>query len=302
MIDSEMPEKVNHPTFTCEALSGVPRGDTTPIRLRAYARRILGGAVNRFISDTVILILLAAVSFFVYPHLDDLGFGAYEGEASGPLVPLAAESEAVLPAQLLIPVPFSSQAPLGSWAQPWQDACEETSVLMAVAWARGFELNPRLAAEEILRQVEFEERVIGYHRDTNIKDTARLLKDFYRYENFEIRSQNVTAVSIKEELAAGNLVIVPLAGKMLMRENPYFSSPLHYHMVVIRGFDELRGGFIVNEPGTKRGEAFFYSYSTLMDAIHDWTGSAETVEGGAENHVGGAPGKKIAVSFYGAMV
>src|SRR5690606_41290644 len=32
--------------------------------------------------------------------------------------------------QLILDVPFTSQAPEGNWKQPWQDACEETSILM----------------------------------------------------------------------------------------------------------------------------------------------------------------------------
>lgn len=33
-------------------------------------------------------------------------------------------------AETILPVPYTSQAPYAYWGQPWQDACEETSILM----------------------------------------------------------------------------------------------------------------------------------------------------------------------------
>ncbi|MBI2639733.1 MAG: C39 family peptidase [Candidatus Sungbacteria bacterium] len=249
---------------------------------------LLGVAMDRFannrVSGVIIFSTIAAVSFFVYPAF--WGENSTDKKISAeqqPKVPVPSQNAAVLPEKLLLDVPFSSQAPYGNWDQPWQDACEETSVLMAVAWARGFELTPAFAAEEILKQVQFEERVFGYHRDTNLEDTGRLINGFYRYQNFEIRYDNVTVENIKKELTLGNLVIVPLAGELL--ENPYFTSPPHYHMAVIRGYDEATSEFIVNEPGTKFGNAFRYGYNNIMEATHDWTGSPASVEQGRKGMI-----------------
>ena len=42
-------------------------------------------------------------------------------------------------------VPFSSQAPLSDWSDPkQQDACEEASALMAMAWVEGIEGRSKL--------------------------------------------------------------------------------------------------------------------------------------------------------------
>ena len=236
--------------------------------------------ISRIISGAVLFAIFFLLAFFIYkdevvrflnPEIAEATpFGAvYPGKKENPM-----------PVYVDIAVPFSSQAPLGDWGQPWQDACEEASVMMAVAWARGFELTPDLAAAEILHEVDFENRVFGYHNDTDVDYTVRLFTEFYRYGNVAVKKDGVTAENIKKELALGNLVIVPLAGEILARENPYFTTPPHYHMIVIRGYDDKAQKFIVNEPGTKQGEAFRYSYATLIEAVHDWTGSASAILSG----------------------
>ncbi|KKR45570.1 MAG: hypothetical protein UT82_C0026G0013, partial [Parcubacteria group bacterium GW2011_GWB1_40_14] len=79
-----------------------------------------------------------------------------------------------------------------------------------------------------------------------------------------------TVDTIKRELAAGNPIIVPAAGREL--GNPYFTSPGPlYHMLVIRGYTS-DDKFITNDPGTRRGEEYTYKFDILMNAIHDWNG------------------------------
>ncbi len=39
-----------------------------------------------------------------------------------------------LPATANIDVPFTSQAPTGNWSEPWQKACEETSIYMVTSF------------------------------------------------------------------------------------------------------------------------------------------------------------------------
>ena len=96
--------------------------------------------------------------------------------------------------------------------------------------------------------------------------TSLLAEQFYGFENMEI-IENPTVEDIKNKLAAGYPVIVPAAGQAL--GNPFFTPPGPlYHMLVIRGYTET--GFITNDPGTRRGEAYVYSFDRLMSSIHDW--------------------------------
>ncbi len=183
------------------------------------------------------------------------------------------------PSAVLLDVPFSSQAPFGDWSQPWQDACEETSVLMAMAWLRGEPLGPEAVRRQILDLIDWELYHFGYHRDTAIRETAKLFTRYFGYSRVRT-AYDITLGDIKRELSAGNLVIVPAAGEVLSRENPYYASPPAYHMVVVRGYDDARAQVIVNDPGTRRGQAFRYSYDLFVEAIHDWTGDEATINGG----------------------
>lgn len=229
-------------------------------------------------SGIIILFAFAAAAGFFLYEIRETGADEITASIQAQLRERARRPRpAPLPPAVDIPVSFTAQAPFGDWSQPWQDACEETSVLMAMAWVRGITLTPDLAAEEILSLVDFEEEVFSYHRDTNLTDTLRLFTDFYGYKDVELAREAITAERIKKEVAAGNLVIVPLAGELLAAENPYFTSPPHYHMVVIRGYDDTTQQFVTNEPGTRFGDGFRYSYDLLSDAIHDWTGSPDTV-------------------------
>ncbi len=181
-----------------------------------------------------------------------------------------------LPQQVLLEVPFSPQAPFGDWSQPWADACEETSVSMAMAWVRNHDLTPDLAEREILNLVDFETYHFGYHRDTALRETQKLFTRYFGYENVRL-AYDISLEDIKRELARGSIVLVPASGRVLARENPYYQSPPPYHMVVVRGYDDESGEIVVNDPGTKRGRAFRYSYGLFISAIHDWTGDEETV-------------------------
>ncbi|MBI2054668.1 MAG: C39 family peptidase [Candidatus Sungbacteria bacterium] len=162
-------------------------------------------------------------------------------------------------------VPFVVQAPLGDWSWPWQDFCEESSVLMAYAYVKGTIPNKYAAARELLRLAVYELKTLGYEKDTNIADTARMLSEYYGYTKIRVL-ENPTAETMKDEIRRENVILVPVAGRLL--KNPNFVSPgPRYHMVVVKGFDG--DVFIVNDPGTRRGDSFRYSVSTIMNAMHD---------------------------------
>ena len=173
-------------------------------------------------------------------------------------------------ASTLISVPFTSQAPLGNWAQPWQDFCEEASVVMAVHFVWGAALTSKLAEMEMQIIKQYQQIVFKKYKDTSAGETASILTNLFGFKN--IRTQIIrSGDEIKKELTTGNIVIAPTAGRML--KNPNFTPPGPlYHMLVIRGFDDERGTFTTNDPGTRRGNGFVYPQSRLFDAIHDWNG------------------------------
>lgn len=168
----------------------------------------------------------------------------------------------------IIPVPFTSQAPFGNWAQPWQDFCEEASVVMAAHFLWGTPLTPQLADAEMQIIKQYELLVFKEHKDTSADQTAAILTNLFGFKN--VRTRLITASSdIKEELSRGNIIIAPAAGRLL--KNPYFTPPGPlYHMIVITGSDDERRVFIANDPGTRRGKGFAYQQNLLFSAIHDW--------------------------------
>lgn len=171
-----------------------------------------------------------------------------------------------LPAEINLAVPFTSQAPFGNWDLPYKESCEEASALMLDYFYRNLSLNPAIANQEILKLVDWQKIKFGAYEDTDAAQTAQMLREYFGYKNVRV-SYDISIEDIKKELALGRPVIVPAAGQLL--PNPFFRQPGPlYHMLVIKGYKN--GKFITNDPGTRRGADFIYSYEGLYNAIHDW--------------------------------
>lgn len=187
--------------------------------------------------------------------------------------PKLAEKQETTPAIVQPPqtvnlnVPFTSQAPSGNWDLPFKEACEEASILMMDKFYKGQSFaNASETEDEIKNIVDFEEHKLNFHLDTDAQETAQVLNNYFGYQNVRV-VDNITVNDIKKELAQGRPVIVPAAGRML--GNPYYRQPGPlYHMLVVKGYTATK--FITNDPGTRRGKDFTYSFDTLYNAIHDW--------------------------------
>jgi peptidase C39-like protein len=167
-------------------------------------------------------------------------------------------------------VPFTSQAPHANWDMPYQEACEEASLMMVHAYIDGAgAFTPNEADRQILALVAWEEEHLGFYKDTTAEETARVAREYYGHA--KSRAVAITSMEdVKREVAKGNPVILPAAGKLL--PNPYFSGdgPL-YHMLVVKGYTK-DGKIITNDPGTRRGADFLYDPAPLWNAVHDWNG------------------------------
>ncbi len=175
-----------------------------------------------------------------------------------------------LPISFLIPgVPFTVQAPLGQWQDPiYQDACEEASLAMARAWVQGKVFTKQGVTEEIQKLTLFEKKKFGQSVDTSIEDTAWLLENYYDITTGSVE-RGVTIESIKQAVASEKIVIVPTDGRKL--KNPNFKQPgPTRHMLVIVGYESEKKIFIVNDPGTRKGEGYRYDEDVLYDALIDY--------------------------------
>lgn len=173
-------------------------------------------------------------------------------------------------------VAFVSQAPFANWDELHDEACEEAVIILVHYFKQKKTLTKEIAEDQIQKMVAYEIKNYGSHKDLTAAETAKLAKDFYGYKNVTVK-YDFSWDNVKREIAAGNPVIVPTAGKLL--GNPNFRSPGPvYHMLVIRGY--TKNIVITNDIGTRKGERYQYSYKTLDKSIHDWTGNPETIAQG----------------------
>jgi len=180
-----------------------------------------------------------------------------------------------LPEKFLLDVPFTSQSPYAKWDERDEESCEEASIVMVHYFWQKKVLTKELMRYELDALINFQIKHYGNYKDSNAEGIAKLAKEYYHYQAKV--SYDISIADLKREIAAGNPVIVPCAGRLL--HNPYFTLPGPlYHNLVLIGYNEK--GFITNDPGTRRGEHYFYSTDVLYNAIHDFPGTKENIEQG----------------------
>ena len=180
--------------------------------------------------------------------------------------PTQSQSAVSIPNSALLEVPFTSQAPFGVWDALHEDACEEASLIMVKYFQNGKKtITKDIADQEIKNMIAYENKN-GYGISITLKQLNDIAKNYYDMTTGRVE-KNITVDDIKTELTAGHPVIVGAAGKVLPNPNFKNGGP-NYHMLVIKGYDQ--NGSITNDPGTRLGEGFRYSFSDLMKSIHDW--------------------------------
>jgi len=189
---------------------------------------------------------------------------------------VAESKDQKIPSDFLLEVPFAPQSPYAIWDERDEESCEEASLVIVHYFWQKKNLNKEKMREELDRLIDFQVSHYGDYKDTDSKETAKLAQDYYGYQNVEV-VYDITVDDLKERIVAGYPVIIPAAGRLLYNPNFTPPGPL-YHNLVLIGFNE--DGFITNDPGTRRGEHYFYPYRVLDDAIHDFPGSKEEIEQG----------------------
>jgi len=182
-----------------------------------------------------------------------------------------------------IQVPFASQAPNANWSEPYQDACEETSIIMAnefVSNNQNSDMDKNDANEKILNLVGWQEKNWGGHFDLDAAKTLELMQNYFGTNSGEIKTiQSID--DLKQILSDGKIIIAPTFGQAL--NNPYFTAPGPvYHMLVVKGYD--KENFITNDPGVWQGKDFKYSHQNLFDSIFDLPAEAVMKSGFIKDH------------------
>lgn len=169
-----------------------------------------------------------------------------------------------LPEKFLLDVPFQSQAPYADWSQPYQDACEEASIIIVKHYLEGTSLSKAEMKSEIDSAVAWQMNSWGGHFDLDTDKTLQLAEDYFGLSGEVIRNYQID--DFKRYISKGSPIVVPTVGRLLGNPNFTGEGP-EYHMLVIVGYNDESGVFITNDPGTRKGESYTYKYQTLLDAI-----------------------------------
>ena len=192
-----------------------------------------------------------------------------EAEAEDSVKPVVIETPeptpVKIPTELNLDAPFYSQAPFSNWDFPWQEACEEASILLAANvygkhnWTRT-EFN-----DEILKMVEWQKKEFGTYLDTTVAQNAKIFSNYLGIET--ITHENPSLDEIKSILNKGHFIIMFLSGKELGNPNFTNGGPV-YHAILVKGYKGTN--IITHDVGTKNGANYVYSWATLQSAMHDF--------------------------------
>lgn len=187
-----------------------------------------------------------------------------------------------LPKTFLLKIPFSPQAPTGNWDTLHNEACEETSAIMAATFFGAIDngahqtdvkLPPDFVEAQLSMLTQWEQNHFGYYLDINTKETAQMIEQVYGLKT-EILT-DYTETDIKNQMLQNHVVLLPANGVKL--GNPNFRSPgPPYHMLVLKGYEGSQ--IITNDPGTRNGLNYPYSFNTLYAANGDYDHATHEVD------------------------
>jgi hypothetical protein len=173
-----------------------------------------------------------------------------------------AESPSPAPAGAILKAPYTVQAPFGNW-KFHQESCEEAALLMYHDFMDGDARPsiPAAEADQALRAMKaWQVSNWGAEVDLSIDRTGQLAQQYYQYKYQVIP---ITPDSIKQAIAAGHPVVVPVMTHSL--QNPHYGPMTVYHEVLIKGY--TADGVVANDAGVQEGKDWFYSWSILLNAI-----------------------------------
>jgi hypothetical protein len=180
--------------------------------------------------------------------------------------PQTAPTPKPLPAQVLLQVPFTTQAPLNNWAAH-QESCEAATLTMLVAyWQRNQSvvLDPR-AADASINQIDSWKPAL----DLTNSQMGELAERRFGY-SYQLVPNDPKVIA--EQLAAGRPLIAEVRTHALGNPRyPGYSNHFEQngysvpHFILIIGYDAT--GVWLNDPGISWGRGYHISYAQLTAAI-----------------------------------
>lgn len=219
----------------------------------------------------VATIAVAAGIYFAF-----FGAGPQISYVTPDLVPISANADATpepapvnLPEAVILPVPFTSQAPLNNWADR-QHTCEEASIVMVDRYLKGDHnatIDARTADQAINQVTTWKPAV-----DLTLQQVGDVAKAHLGWQYKLLTSDRL---NMKQQLALGRPLIVGVRTHGLGNPNypgyrNHFEEPAYSvsHYLVVIGYDQT-DHYILNDPGLTRGASYHITYDQLMHAIDD---------------------------------
>jgi hypothetical protein len=175
-----------------------------------------------------------------------------------------------LPTAVILPVPFTPQAPLGNWADR-QHTCEEASLLMVDRYLHGDHsdalIDPHTADAGINQITTWKPAV-----DLTTEQVGQVAQ---KYMGWAYKVLPSDRLNMKQQLALGRPLIVGVRTHGLGNPN-YPGYRTHYeqagysvsHYLVVIGYD-TSDNFVLNDPGLTKGRHYYIKFDQLMHAIDD---------------------------------
>lgn len=172
------------------------------------------------------------------------------------------------PDHVVLPVPFTTQAPLNNWAQH-QESCEAATLAMLISYWRhdsSVVLDPRIADGMINTIDSWKPQL-----DLTDKMMGELAQQRWGY-GYQIVPNDPNVIAT--HLAAGRPLIAEVRTHGLGNPRyPGYSNHFEQqgwsvpHFILIIGYDST--GVFLNDPGISWGRGYHISYAQLTHAIND---------------------------------
>ena len=184
-------------------------------------------------------------------------------------------SAAPLPEHLLLQVPYTTQAPIGNWAQR-QHTCEEANLAMLSAYWQhdpSVVIDTQRADATISALVSWQVQQWGSKDDLTPTRLGELAKQYYGYGYMLVPNDPQV---VREQIAAGHPLIAGVRTHGLGNANyPGYSNHFEEqgwsvsHYVLVIGYDT--DGVWLNDPGITKGRGYHITWAQLAHAIDDLT-------------------------------
>ncbi len=175
-----------------------------------------------------------------------------------------------VPPAVLLPVPFTPQAPLNDWGAK-QHTCEEASLVMVDRYLHGDHSGALIDPATADRAIN---TITPWKPVTDM--TVRQLGELARVHlGWGYQILPASRDNIKQQLALGRPVIAGVRTHGLGNPN-YPGYRYHYeengwsvsHYLVVAGYDQS-DTVILNDPGLTRGHGYHITFDQLFYAIND---------------------------------